>query len=131
MNVRAETIDTVSRLERELVESGRAADAAALAELLAAVVRPGRGLLTTGQAAARLGVAVQTVKNWIARGSLRGVRTGTRWLVSEASVESVEGLRRAFAEAAAEGYPTPTEVAALTKRTRQVARTSKEEPDVA
>ena len=122
MNVRAETIAIVSRLERELAASGRADEAAALDEMIAAVSRPGRGLLTTGQAAARLGIAVQTVKNWIERGTLRGVNTGTRWLVSEESVETVEGIRRTLAEAAEEGYPTPEEVAALTRRTRRATR---------
>ncbi len=108
MNVRAETIDTVSRLKRDLAASGRTEEAAALEELMAAVARPGHGLLTTGQAAERLGIAVQTVKNWIERGTLRGINTGTRWLVSEDSVETVEGIRRTFAEAAEEGYPTLT-----------------------
>lgn len=122
MNMRVETIDAVSRLKRELSESGRADEAAALGELIAVVTRPGRGLLTTGQAAERLGIAVQTVKNWIERGTLRGVHTGTRWLVSEESVETVEGIRRTFAEAAEDGYPTKAEVTALTRRTRRAAR---------
>jgi excisionase family DNA binding protein len=122
MRLRLETIDTVSRLGRELAEGGRTEEAAALEELLAAVARPGRGLLTTGQAAERLGVAVQTVKNWIERGTLRGINTGTRWLVSEESVETVEGVRRTFAQAEDEGYPTPEEIAALTKRTRRAVR---------
>ena len=126
MRVRIESIDTVSRLERELAESGRTAEAAALEELIAAVARPGRGLLTTGQAAERLGIAVQTVKNWIERGTLRGVNTGTRWLVSEESVETVEGIRRTFTESAREGYPTPEETAALTKRTRRAAQEGRE-----
>ena len=126
MNLRVEAIDTVSRLEQELSESGRIEEAAALKELLAAVARPGRGLLTTGQAAERLGVAVQTVKNWIERGTLRGVNTGTRWLVSEESVATVEGIRRTFAEAAAEGYPSDEEIVALTKRTRQATRQGRE-----
>jgi excisionase family DNA binding protein len=122
VNVRAETLDTVSRLERELSQSGRTVEAKALEELLAAVVRPGRGWLTTGQAAERLGIAVQTVKNWIERGTLRGINTGTRWLVSEKSVETVEGIRRTFTEAADEGYPTPEEIAMLTKRTRRAPK---------
>lgn len=121
MNLRVETIDIVSRLEREMAETGRTEEAAALEELIAAVARPGRGLLTTGQAAERLGIAVQTVKNWIERGTLRGINTGTRWLVSEESVQTVEGIRRTFTEAAEEGYPTPEEISALTKRARRAA----------
>jgi excisionase family DNA binding protein len=131
VNVRAETIDTVSRLERELAGSGRTDEAAALEELLAAVARPGKGLLTTGQAAGRLGITVQTVKNWIGRGTLRGIKAGTRWLVSEESVETVEGIRRTFAEAVEEGHPTPDEIAVLTKRTRRAVRTAGDDRDVA
>ncbi len=122
MKLRVETIDTISRLERELAKNGRTKEAAALEELISAVARPGRGLLTTGQAAERLGIAVQTVKNWIERGTLRGINTGTRWLVTEESVEAVEGIRRTLAEAAEEGYPTAEEIAVLTRRTRRAAK---------
>jgi len=122
VNVGPEVIDKLTRLERELAESGRADDAAALGEAVAALARPGQGWLTTGQAAERLNVARQTIKNWLQRGTLRGVNTGTRWLVSQESVETIEGIRRTVAEAAAEAYPTPEEIYRLTRRARRVAR---------
>ena len=56
------------------------------------------------------------------------MNTGTRWLVSEESVETVEGIRRTFLEAADEGFPTPEEIMELTRRTRSAAR---EKRDVA
>ena len=129
MNMKPETIDALVRLERELETSERKADAEALREAIVALARPGRGLLTTGQAAERLGVAIQTVKNWLQRGTLKGVRTGTRWLVSEESVELVEGFRQTYAQIdAEEGYPSPEEIRRLTKAARRAAR---EKRDVA
>lgn len=122
MNVRPEIIDRLTSLKRELAEDGRDEDAAALGEAVAALARPGRGWLTTGQAAERLNVARQTIKNWLGRSTLRGVNTGTRWLVSEESVETIEGIRRTFAEMAAEGYPSPEEIRELTRRTRPAAK---------
>lgn len=43
-------------------------------------------------------------------------------MVSEESVETVEGVRRAVADMEAEGYPTPEEIYELTTRTRRAAR---------
>ncbi len=85
--VKPGTIDTIRRLERELEESRRSADAAALREVLAAVARPGQGWLTTGQAAKRVRISIPTVRDWIRRGTLYGADQETRWLVSESSVE--------------------------------------------
>lgn len=121
VNVVPEVIDRLARLEREMSESGRSDDAAALAEAMVALARPGQGWLTTGQAAERLGVARETIKNWLRRGTLRGMSTGTRWLISAESVETIEGIRQAVAEAAAEGYPTPEEIDRLTRRARRAA----------
>lgn len=117
-----ETIDKLARIGRELAQVGREDDAAAIDEAVAALSRPGRGWLTTGQAAERLNVARQTIKNWVQRGTLRGVNIGTRWLISEESVETIEGVRRAVADMDAEGYPTADEIRDLTKRTRRAAR---------
>ena len=122
MSISPEIIDRLARLERELAEGGRQDDAAALNEAVAALAHPGRDWLTTGQAAERLGVARQTVKNWLRRGTLRGVNTGTRWLVSAESVETIEGIRRTFADMQSEGYPSPEEIYELTNRTRRAAK---------
>ena len=122
MSISSEIIDRLARLERELAEGGRQDDATALSEAVAALARPGRGWLTTGQAAERLNVARQTIKNWLQRGTLRGVNTGTRWLVSEESVETIEGIRRTIIDAQAEGYPGREEIYELTKRTRRAAK---------
>ena len=61
----ANTIDTVARFGWELAERGRTNVAVALEDLIIVVVRSGRGLLTTGQAAERLGIDVHTVENLI------------------------------------------------------------------
>lgn len=122
MSISPETFDRLARLERELAEGGRQDDAAALSEAVAALAHPGRDWLTTGQAAERLNVARQTIKNWLQRGTLRGVNTGTRWLVSAESVETIEGIRRTFADMESEGYPSPEEIHELTKRTRRAAK---------
>ncbi|HZK67536.1 MAG TPA: helix-turn-helix domain-containing protein [Chloroflexota bacterium] len=117
--IRPETLDTLARLERELAAEGRTAEVEAVREALSALARPERGLLTTGQAAKRLGVSVTTVKEWVKRGTLKGADTGTRWLVSEESVERILRIRKSVAEMEEEGYPTPEEVHELTKRVRR------------
>lgn len=122
MVVGPEVIDKLTKLGQELAEGGRTDDAAALTEAVAALARLGDGWLTTGQAADRLNVVKQTIKNWLQRGTLRGVNTGTRWLVSRESVETIEGIRRTIAEAEDETYPSPEEIYRLTKRTRQAAK---------
>ena len=45
------------------------------------------GYLTTGQAARRLGVGLNTIKRWIASGELSGMRTpGGHWRIAESSL---------------------------------------------
>ncbi len=117
--IKPETIDTLARLERELADEGRTAEVEAVRDALSALARPERGLLTTGQAAERLGVSITTVKEWVKRGTLRGVDTGTRWLVSEESVERILRIRKSVAEIDEEGYPTPEEIYELTKKVRR------------
>ncbi len=96
--VRPEILDMLAQLERDLASQGRTSEAEAVREALMALSRTGRGLLTTGQAAVRLGVSIPTVKDWVKRGTLNGIDTGTRWLVSEASVERIVGLRQTLDE---------------------------------
>ncbi len=104
--VRPEILDILAQLERDLASQGRTSEAEAVREALMALSRTGRGLLTTGQAAVRLGVSIPTVKDWVKRGTLNGIDTGTRWLVSEASVERIVGLRQTLDDMD-ESYGTP------------------------
>ncbi len=117
--IKPETLDTLARLERELASEGRTQEVEAVRDALAALARPERGLLTTGQAADRLGISITTIKEWVKRGTLKGVDTGTRWLVSEDSVERILRIRKTIAEIEEEGYPTPEEIYELTKKVRQ------------
>lgn len=117
--IKPETLDVLARLERELASAGRSEEVEAVRDALAALARPERGLLTTGQAADRLGVSITTVKEWIKRETLRGVDTGTRWLVSEESVDRILRIRKTIAEIDEEGYPTPEEIYELTKKVRR------------
>lgn len=112
------TIETLAELEQEMVAAQRTAAADALREALAALARPTRGWLTTGQAAERLGVTIPTIKDWIRRGTLKGVPVGSRWMVSEESVERILGIRKTLGDLDEEGYPTFEEIVELTKETR-------------
>ena len=73
------TIERLAELEQEMVASERTTVAEALREALAALVRPSRGWLTTGQAAERLDITIPTVKEWVRRGTLKGRPVGKRW----------------------------------------------------
>ncbi len=113
------TLDTLARLGQEMAESGRTVEERALKDAVAELGRFSGGLLTTGEAADRLRVSIPTVKRWIARGALSGVDTGTRWLVTEESVERVIRIRHNLREMDEEGSPTDEEILELTKRTRR------------
>lgn len=63
-------------------------------------------LFTTGQAAKALGVkSVNTVKNWVRRGTLTGFRRGSRTLISRESIADLQA--RAWAKHGT-GSPAPT-----------------------
>jgi excisionase family DNA binding protein len=113
------TLDTLARLGQEMAEEGRTVEEQALRDAVAELGRFSGGLLTTGEAADRLHVSIPTVKRWIERGALSGVDTGTRWLVTEESVERVIRVRRNLKEMDEEGNPTDEEILELTKRTRR------------
>ena len=113
------TLDILARLGREMAEAGRTAEEQALRDAVAELGRFSGGLLTTGEAAGRLRVSIPTVKRWIERGALAGVDTGTRWLVTEESVDRVIRIRRNLKEMDEEGNPTDEEILELTKRTRR------------
>jgi excisionase family DNA binding protein len=107
------TIRTLAELEHEMERAGRATEQQALRETLHALARPGHDLLTTGQAAERLGVSIPTVKRWVERGTLAGGSLVTRWLVSAESVDRLIRSRAALVELDREGNPTPDEIRAL------------------
>ncbi|HET8630263.1 MAG TPA: helix-turn-helix domain-containing protein [Thermomicrobiales bacterium] len=110
--VRFSTLDRLAALEAEMDRAGRPEEQRALREARIALARADQGFVTTGVAAARLGVSIPTVKRWVARGTLVGGALGTRWLVSNESIERVLALRRALAALDREGNPTPDELAA-------------------
>jgi len=116
--VKPSTIRALTELEQEMARAQRTAEAEAIREALAALVRPSQGWLSTGQAAEQLGVTVPTVKDWIRRGTLEGQPVGSRWRVAAASVEKVLQVRRTLVEMGAEGYPTEEEVRELVQRVR-------------
>jgi excisionase family DNA binding protein len=117
------TLETLAKLEREMAAGGRDNEVKALQEAVAclsrSLTRGGEGLLTTGEAAEKLGVSISTVKRWVQRGVLRGVDTGTRWLVGREGVERILRMRKALAELDEQGYPTAEEFAAIRRRGRR------------
>ncbi len=119
------TIETLAELEQEMVAARREPAAEAIRVALTALARPNRGWLTTGQAAERLGVTIPTIKDWVRRGTLKGTPVGSRWVVSEESVERILGIRKALSDLEEEGYPTSEEIAGLTKVARRAATAGK------
>lgn len=95
--VQAQEFKVVQGLVADLHAGGREDQARALEKVLdlaASVVdsrrvplRP-REYLTTGQAAAALGVSRQSIENWVAAGRLRGVDLGGRTLLHRDEVEA-------------------------------------------
>lgn len=118
----AEALRVVLRLARK-----------SLAPLKRAAATP---LLTTGEAAARLGVSDETVRTWARRGLLGAERRGSRFLIPEAAVERELATARIQAPASVrrravsrvralgpvaprertEPLPTPGHAAAVTDR---------------
>jgi len=104
--------DVPARIERvadALRRLGHAELAVELDEVLAALNKrtiadePAGGVLTTGEAAARLGIkSITTVKRWAMDGVLDGYRRGGRMMVSAASVERLLASPTVAAEKAHE-----------------------------
>lgn len=102
-------LDTLARLGRELAGEGRNQEAEAVREAISELAYS-HGLITTGKAAERLHISIPTVKRWIGRRVLAGVDTGTRWLVSEESVDRVLRRRQTLADLDEEGNPSDEEL---------------------
>jgi len=121
---KTDTLETLVRIEKEMAAEGRADEVEALrdaAGLVArALTRSDDGLLTTGNAAERLGISISTVKRWAERGTLKGADTGTRWLVTRESVERILRMRRTLATLDEQGNPTPEEFMELRRRRARV-----------
>lgn len=111
------TIDRLAQLARELADAGKVDAADAVRDALNEL-RPS-GLITTGEAAEQLNVALTTVRRWVGRNVLEGVDTGTRLLVSRESVDRILRARQLQREMDAEGIPTGEELYDLTKRVRR------------
>src|SRR5919199_4954679 len=106
---RLSTLSTLAELEREMARIGRVREEQALREARTALARPGRGVLSTGQAAERLGVSVPTVKRWVERGTLAGARVGGRWRIAAEGVDRLVRLRDSLRALDDEGNPSPEE----------------------
>src|SRR3954467_6275038 len=97
------TLTTLAAVEQEMKQAGRVQEERALREALTALAQPGRDILTTGQAAARLGVSIPTVKRGAERGALAGYRIGNRWRISAESVDHLVRLRNSLMALEEEG----------------------------
>ena len=117
--IRESTLDELVELEREMVSQGRASTAEALRVAVAALAKPARGWISTGEAAERLGISIPTVKAWISREALTGRHVGGRWWVCEQSVREVLGFGEGIAALEEDGVPTEQETLELTRRVRR------------
>jgi len=99
--------EQVRRVERQITalrRSGRIEDAAALRFVLRCAKRSlapslrsaEQPMLTTGEAATRLGVSDETVRSWVRRGILHAERRGSRRMIPEADVERELAESRSF-----------------------------------
>ena len=116
------TLTALAALEREMDQTGRAREKAALQEALEALSHSARGFLTAKQAAESLGVPPATIKCWIERGALIGGALGGSMIVSQDSVDRLVHLRDSLIAMDREGNPTPDEVAVLSPQGDRSAR---------
>lgn len=119
--VKAATLSTLEELRQEMAAAGREAEKAALEEALRTLTHRREGLLTTGEAAERLGIAIPSVKRWIERGTLKGSQVGGRWLVAEESMERILRIRKLLKEMDEEGNPTDEEIQEMYRKRRQAS----------
>ena len=107
------TLNAVAKVQQEMEKAGRASESQALRAVLKSFTGQSSVLVTTGEAAKRLGLSIPTVKRWVERGALEGGEFGGRWLVSAASIDNLMNMRAALAALAEEGDPTPEEIAEM------------------
>jgi excisionase family DNA binding protein len=115
------TLRTLTELEQEMGRAGRTAEEEALREALRTLARRRGELLTTGEAAGRLGVSIPTVKRWIDRGTLVGSQMGGRWLVAPDSVQRLARLKASLVDLDQEGNPTEEEIPGIEHRSSRRA----------
>ncbi len=94
-------------VQRRLEAQGWHAEAEVVGQLLKALAaQPGRRLYyTTTEAAELVGVTPQTIKNWVARGILKGYRLGGRVVIPRTALADY----RPLAEASKALEPLPAE----------------------
>ena len=107
------TLNDVAKVQQEMEKAGRVSESQALRAVLKSVTGQAGNLVTTGEAAKRLGLSIPTVKRWVERGALEGGEFGGRWLVSAASIDGLMKMRVALAALAEEGNPTSEEIAEM------------------
>jgi excisionase family DNA binding protein len=103
----ASLVDRAMDAQRRLEARGLSDEARVIEQLLKelASVRPqtAKPFYTTTEAAQLVGVTGQTIKNWIARGILKGYRLGGRIVIPRAALDAY----RSMAEAAQAIEPLP------------------------
>lgn len=87
--MQATIVERAREVAQRLRDRGQADDARVVEELIEEAAGDEARLpqmLTTTAAGKRIGVSGQTIKNWVARGELRGVRVGGRIKIPAESV---------------------------------------------
>lgn len=101
-------VDQAVDVQRRLEERGFSEEAKVIEqlvkELAASRLQAVKPFYTTTEAAELVGVTGQTVKNWVARGILKGYRLGGRIVIPRAELDEY----RSIAEAAKAIEPLPT-----------------------
>ncbi len=101
-------VDRAMDVQRRLEERGFSEEAQLIEqlvkELAASRPRAVKPFYTTTEAAELVGVTGQTIKNWVARGILKGYRLGGRIVIPRAELDEY----RSIAEAAKAIEPLPT-----------------------
>jgi excisionase family DNA binding protein len=104
-----ELVARAQDFQKRLIAQGQIEDAFVIDQLIEQVevsqTQHAKTFYTTGEAAKIIGVASQTVKNWVARGILQGYRLGNRIVIPRDAIDSY----RPIAEAMQSLDPVPDE----------------------